>query len=211
MSEERVEIHCNNCNGERWHRPITATITKSGDDSDGYYPPTEWWREMTDVFACCGCDEITVRRRMEGSGYRDDVAYLPPRAFHQQPQWTIHLPFATRDLLRSVYTVMSGNGSRLACMGIRTLLDDLILERVGDCGTFKEKLERMVSGGHLTPDDRRVLDAVLELGHAATHRSYKPPIEQLRDALIIVEGLLHRFYIVPKTLGKVTKGVPPKT
>jgi len=46
-----------------------------------------------------------------------------------------------KQVLDEIYVALTGNGRRLALMGARTLVDMLMLQEVGDVGTFDAKLK----------------------------------------------------------------------
>lgn len=46
-----------------------------------------------------------------------------------------------------VYIALHSDSRRLAILGARTLLDMVALDKVGDCGTFEEKLNALSDKG----------------------------------------------------------------
>ena len=72
----------------------------------------------------------------------------------------------------------------------QTLVDLFIVRKIGDQGTFVEKLKKLEQAGFLSAKNRELLDAALNAGHAAAHRAYLPKREQLWTVMDIVENLL---------------------
>ncbi len=59
-------------------------------------------------------------------------------------------------------------------MGARTLLDMLMIQKVGDVGTFRKKLEELEKAGFVTRTNVNVLDTALDAGSATAHRGHAP-------------------------------------
>jgi len=75
-------------------------------------------------------------------------------------------------------------------MGARTLVDMAILDKVGDVGTFKQKLEALEADGFVSKRNREVLDAALDAGNATAHRGHRFDPESVNQVMDIVENLL---------------------
>jgi hypothetical protein len=212
-----AELECHKCKVETNHK-LVASHTKEGvDDEDGTtcqgpYP----WSTVLEVFQCQGCREFTIRRTENDirHGCPYDVQFYPPRKVDRKrtppPWWAVKLPDGMDALLAEVYVALETRSYRLAAMGLRTLLDDLMVDKVGDIGEYKVKVNKMVEGGYLSEVQRDVLNPTVDLGHAAIHRGHQPTGGQLDAALNIVEGMLHLFYVQSKAVGDLTAGVPPR-
>jgi hypothetical protein len=114
------------------------------------------------------------------------------------------------ELLEEVYTALHNNASRLALVGTRTLVDLLILERVGDVGTFKEKLKRLVEAGVLTGQGSDVLYAALDAGSAVAHRGLKPEPEVVTAVIEIIENVLQAAYHLGGVAKHLRLATPPR-
>jgi hypothetical protein len=73
----------------------------------------------------------------------------------------------------------------------------LMVEKVGDVGTFKEKLKKLVESGFLSASTQEVLDAALDAASAAAHRGHFPKATEVNAVMDIVENLLHAVYVLP--------------
>ena len=82
-------------------------------------------------------------------------------------------------------------------MGARTLVDMVILEKVGDVGTFKDKLKALEKAGYVSSQGREVLYAALDLGSAAAHRGHAPTETEVQSVMDIVENMLQAVYVFP--------------
>src|SRR3989442_1148256 len=78
---------------------------------------------------------------------------------------------------------------RLPMMGARTLVDMMILEKIGDVGGFKEKLGELEKEGFISSRSREMLYAALEVGNAAVHRGHAATKSKVQDVMDIVESM----------------------
>lgn len=211
-----VRLWCNHCMQQTWHEQI-ATHTRHLQEEVEYDDGTKRDYPLVtvitaDVFACRGCDEVTVRRT-EVCAERDDesVEFVPPRQPRRQPTWLWQgVPATVRRLLREVYAAIQSGSLQLAGMGTRALLDLLMDDTVGNPGTFTARVEGMVAAGHLSVKQKDGLPAALDFGHAAAHRGYRPKLWDLMAALDVVEFLLHSHYVQPRVADRLKKNVPPR-
>ena len=97
-------------------------------------------------------------------------------------------------VLRQVYVALNAGALELAAMGVRAIWERLMIEIVGDHGSFRANLVAYQSSGAITLPQREALETVLELGHAATHRGFTPTKADLATALDVTEGLLRPMY-----------------
>jgi len=93
-------------------------------------------------------------------------------------------------------------------------MDMLIVEKVGDAGTFKQKLKKLQDAGFVGAKNVEVLDAALDAGSAAAHRGHAPKPSDVNAVMDIVENLLHAVYVLPgmaQGLKKTTPSRPKRT
>jgi hypothetical protein len=57
-------------------------------------------------------------------------------------------------------------------MGIRSALENVMIDRVGDQRYFKINMDAFQKAGYLSVRQRGSLESILEAGHAATHRGW---------------------------------------
>ena len=195
-STERIErVHCNSCSGETNHIRL-ATNSNPGQDLDDQGDGISWVTTY-DMLQCRGCDEIRLRRTFYFSEWDDEeVTLYPPAVDRKMPRWANDLPDEQAELMREVYLALQAGSKRLATMGARALIDMVILEKVGDQGTFHSKLEALQSKGFIGAIQRGVLDAALDAGNAASHRGHKPQDDHLDTVIDIVESLLQSTALV---------------
>jgi hypothetical protein len=184
--------------------------TVTGEPCSEYGEP--WWHKTYTLFICCGCESITLRRQMVFSEWESDepeIEFYPPQVSRQLPKWRDELPPEIRELLSEIYTALHSNSRRLALMGVRTVIDLFVLDRIGDIGTFQQKLQALVDAGYLGSQQREILNVALEAGNAAAHRGYKPSSEVLSHTIDVVESLL-QSYPLEKMSNSVKGKIPSR-
>jgi hypothetical protein len=160
QSESPERIYCNKCRRKTLHRLLYTT---SGERTDEY-AADNWEPDGGDVpsciyfdmLGCCGCNTAVLRRvfhcndpemhrKLGGTGrvvgedeVYDDIRYFPPAIVRDPPSWRFKLPRKMRELLEEIYRSLDAENLRLPMMGARTLVDMMIVEKIGDVGTFKQ-------------------------------------------------------------------------
>ncbi|MCC5806192.1 MAG: hypothetical protein JJU00_07675, partial [Opitutales bacterium] len=69
-------------------------------------------------------------------------------------------------------------------------IDSEVSWKVGDVGTFKQKLSALQKAGLLSESSLELLSVALDVGNAASHRGYRPKWEHVQHVIDIVEHLL---------------------
>ena len=186
-------VHCNKCSNVTKHY-VLAAQKKEMDSSEYPYPYSVDWSDTYEILECCGCEEITFRRTIFCSEWEElEFTFFPPRVSRRAPSWIQSLEdYETKGLLAEIYTALHADNRRLAVMGARSVLDRFLVAKVGDCGSFKKKLEKLEDGGHVSDREREVLQAALEAGHAAAHRGHQASPEEVNMVMDIVESLLRK-------------------
>jgi len=93
-------------------------------------------------------------------------------------------------------------------MGARTLIDMLMVEKVGDVGTFDAKLKQLEGMGVISSRNREVLSAALDVGNAAIHRGHTPDPDDVNAVIDIVENLLQAVYVLPGMAQRLRTNTP---
>lgn len=202
-------LHCNDCRHETEHR-LLKTVQDSGETQDEHS-----WSTTYEMLQCCGCREVILRRTFEFSADPDGPAvhYFPPLVSRHSPSWQYNLPQDIAAILAEVYRSLDADNRSLPMMGARTLLDMLMVAKVGDVGTFKQKLDKLAAEGFIGTKQVEILDTALDAGGAAGHRGHIPSESEVNAVMDIVENLLHGVYVLPdiaKSLKKTTPRRPSK-
>jgi rubredoxin len=142
------------------------------------------------------------------------VTFWPPVAKRRKPDWTKEIGFADRllgSLFDDVYTALSNNLGVLAAIGMRTVFDRASeLLKIDPNKSFKQKLDALKAGGHITELEMQVLQALIDAGSAAVHRGWQPKPKELDSMMIILEAFLHRAFFLEEIGVELGKGVPQR-
>lgn len=95
-------------------------------------------------------------------------------------------------------------------MGARAVRDIMIVDKVKDVGTFKQKLDALVSQEIVTKWQREFLESALEAGNAASHRGHCPTFIEMNLLMNIVEGILTQIYALPEAGVKLKTKTPTR-
>ena len=95
-------------------------------------------------------------------------------------------------------------------MGARALIDMVMVDQVGDSGSFGQNLKQLHDGGFVSVRNREFLDAAFDAGSAAAHRGHTPDVYEVNAVMDIVENLLHSFYVLPRMAQNLKAITPPR-
>lgn len=199
----KIRIFCNKCLREMTHIILSSVQRKGCDEvSHEFYIS---WEDTYEVFECQECHNVTFRIRRwnseaQGSHDKKDYqdSYYPPIVSRPKPLWFDKLDEKFQEVLKEVYIALDANTRFLAAFGARTALDMLIVDKIGDIGTFKDKLKKLETDRYIDSTERELLDAITETGNAAAHRGYAPDEKLLESVIDILESLFDKFYIEPE-------------
>jgi hypothetical protein len=202
-------LHCNDCRRKTLHKLLKETNDDGSEPYDEQYHI--WWHITHQMFECCGCKSVVVRRSHEFSEWDyPDVRFFPPPVSRHKPEWFHKLPASLLSLLSEVYNSLDADTRALPLMGARAILDMVIVDKVGDVGTFADKLRKLESQGFVSQKNREILDAALDAGSAAAHRGYAPKITEVHAVMDIVENLLQAIYVLDKVAVEIKKSTPAR-
>ena len=226
---KQTQAPCSSCICRTTHN-ILYEISQDDDGS----------RETCAMLQCAGCHTISMGRfTRDFADGSVDAKYYPSPVSRKKPSWLRLFEMAEKDapkeaplselpwlqpfafgmaekhaplseLLNEIYQTVDGGQHRLAVMGIRALLEQVMIAKVGDLKSFKEKLDAFHSKGFISLIQRNALSEIVEVGHAATHRGFKPTDEELNLTLDIVETIFGTIYHHDQELKNLTKRVPSR-
>ena len=173
-----------------------------------------------EMLRCRGCTSIIFRHKYwdESSTTVDGVplvheVYYPPATSRYQPTWYLDLLIANDylyALLSEIYVAVNNDAKSLALMGIRALLEAIMLNAVGDSGSFSKNLKRFREEGFVSNVQESLIKKTLEAGHAAIHRKFEPRAAEVIACLDIAENLLESLIILPQAGEELSKRVPQR-
>jgi hypothetical protein len=203
------KLHCNDCRRITLHKLLKETHDQGSEAWDEEY--RTYWDIVHEMFECCGCKSVVVRRTHEFSEWEHpDVRYYPPPVSRHKPEWFDEIPGQLQLLLMEIYNSLGANTRALPLMGARALLDMVIVDKVGDVGSFADKLMKLESQGFINQKNREILDAALDAGSAAAHRGYAPKLADVHAVMDIVENLLQAMYVLDKVAVEIKKSTPAR-
>ncbi len=221
LDSKQTKAHCNVCGGIRDHKVLYSERTIWDDDDSDIHGA-----DTFDMIKCGGCRSIKLRLEQSCSEDQQDehgnlipsISYYPPAVFRQKPRWLIDLMLVVswndgniHDLLNEIYVALQNDQRALAAMGIRALLEKIMVEKSGDHGTFAVNLKEFENQGYVSRIQRERLETILEAGHAAMHRLYKPSKDDLITLVDIAESVVESIYIHGTKVEKLKNGIPPRT
>ena len=208
-----TKAHCNTCGGDRKHDVLHSESTRWDDENEGISGSDTY-----ETLKCCGCELIKLRHT---SWFSEDecstVHYFPPAIFRRRPEWFSDLLLQLKDdeefveeLLEEIYVAVQNNLPSLATMGVRSLLEKIMISKAGDNGTFKKNIVEFEKLGHVSKLQRERLETILEAGHAAIHRTYKPSVKEVITLLDITEHIVESVFLHEAKIEALKKKVPAR-
>jgi len=209
-SDNIERVHCNQCGNETKHTVVAMRNHQDSSPADDEYQVL--YTTYT-ALECRGCGHVCLRRVVFLSEWNDgdeEVTFFPPRVSRKEPRWLEQQPEPIQRLVREVYAALHADSRSLAMMGGRAILDTFIVARIGDVGSFRDKLNAMETKGHLSTRQVKVLDAALNAGHAAAHRGHVPSASELEAVMDIVENLL-QLDLLDAAANTLTTSIPARS
>lgn len=114
-------------------------------------------------------------------------------------------------LLDEIYVAMQNNLSSLAAMGIRALIEHIMIEKVGDNRSFEANLKKFREGGFISELQTSSLKQLIEAGHAAMHRGYTPTQDELSPLIDIIESIIESIYFNEHRAKRIEKNTPKRS
>lgn len=217
-----IKVHCNRCQGERNQAVLHSEKFSWEDKLDDGYPIRG--TDIYETLKCCGCDSIILRHTEWFSGNIDRKGnihpvyhFYPPAISRTEPPWLHELNTIldeekefTYDLMKEIYSSLHNNSRRLATMGIRALLEHIMITKAGDQGSFSKNVDALGAEGLISLSQEELLKTILEAGHATIHRAYSPTTEDLHTCMDIAESIVASIYIHPDKADKLKRKIPKR-
>ena len=140
-----------------------------------------------------------------GDSYIHKTDFYPPRLTRERPSWLKKIDPQLKKLLEEIYQALDCSLLCIASTGIRTVLDRMIVDKVGDVGSFENKVNTLEEKGIIDSEEKEMLLAVIDAGSASAHRGLNPTKEIITQMTDIMEKVLYRIYIEPKERASLLK------
>lgn len=215
---EPTKAHCNGCARETHHKVLNS-VTRRWDYLDDDGSPYAHEQCIYDTLQCCGCDEVRLRLTESGPYPTEPARYYPPATFRPKPSWLNDLILDSVDddalravvaLLNEVYKALQADMPRLAAMGVRAVLEAIMLDKIGDHGRFKDNVKAFEEAGYIGKLQKERIDQVLDAGSAAIHRRYLPTPDDVVAMLNLAEHLVESTYVHERQIRGIASRVPAR-
>ena len=192
---------------------------------------TEELSNIYELLQCAGCEDIRLRHTSEHLDVKGKlvptITYYPPATFRREPDWVSGIVFRVKygrghwivvkslpdfvsRLVEEIYTALHGECLSLAAMGVRALLERVMIDCIGDQGTFTRNLTAFQEQGYISSRQKNVLEATLEVGHASIHRGFTPTPDDIIHVLDITENIIEMIYVSSEQAAHIKKRIPPR-
>jgi hypothetical protein len=206
MAEQIRNAPCILCTRVTAHKVLAVQDRSEEGISDHYY-----------FLACAGCGAVSMANIWDPGYDGLEARYYPSPISRKPPDWVWKLRFLfgnderpLGELLHEIYEAVQGKQHRLALMGIRAFFEQLMIAKVGDQGTFGANLNKFLEEGFIAKIQLTAIKHILESGHAAIHRGYKPVEHDLNTALDILEAITETIFFHEREAKQVAARVPPR-
>jgi hypothetical protein len=155
-----ISSYCNKCGQETNHKVLSSEETK----------PKGSFEYRWEIIKCCGCGEVSFRRTQTGRYSKPRITYYPPRIARRVPDWLAvewaisekeFVPIVIHQLLNEIYTALYNNSKSLVAMGVRAVLEAIMIDKIGDQGNFKYNLDEFQKAHYISLRQRTVLDTIM--------------------------------------------------
>lgn len=217
MSGEQIRAHCNQC-GRNTNHHVLYTV------NDDEFEENWWSSSQYRLIRCAGCDGVHLRNDYQFSEDSDaegnainHTSYFPPSVSRRKPAWMSEFPTVIwmhesdiGQILNEVYVSIQNSSYRLAAMGIRAALEMVMIENIDrDTNTFSGNIAKFFERGFVSVHQQPLFrNALIEAGHAAMHRGYKPTERDLSALLDMTEALIAAIYVHPARAQAVSQTIP---
>ncbi|MAE50856.1 MAG: hypothetical protein CMH27_03515 [Micavibrio sp.] len=127
------------------------------------------------------------------------------------PAWFDRLGDTEKALVIEIDQALSNDMHALPVIGVRALLENIMIPIVEDRGSLENKLDRFIEAGYITKEQKAVLSPVYHAGSAVMHRSYVPSPQATKVCIEVIKHLLHGIYILKPEVDKLQDEVPART
>jgi hypothetical protein len=213
-SDNVSKIYCYKCN-QKTRQKLLFNKTEA-DVQEVFFESlkgeSRWVIEQREwsIFQCLGCEFLNLEVVTSHAGIdKKWIKHFPGKADRQVPTWIFSLDKKYIYLLSEIYATFNAKSYTLCLMGARTVIDMFIIDKIGDVGTFKDKMHKLEEQKFISVVERECLDATIDAGNASAHRGYMPSEEVLHSIIDIIEHLM-KTLILPTKKDKIKNSTPTR-
>jgi len=201
-------LFCNNCLFLTSHDCLYCLTDSEPVMSRGQR--VDDWLHYWEVYKCRGCGSVSFRYYLSLGGDPDIATeeYYPPRIARKTPAWADDMPGEIQSYLTQVYAALHANSRWLVSCGVRSIVDSVIRDKVGDQNSFKDGIAELVGEGFIGKKEGDHLAVAIDAGSASIHRGYTPSEKETNKVMDIVEHLLQATYSLDAA-AKIVKAHTP--
>ena len=173
--------------------------------------------DQYEMLKCCGCNAVKLRVISKHLGNDEPVTTSYPAAIARRaPEWAmasvavLNIPSSVYFLMYEVYAAVQNDLLCLAAMGIRATLENVMRTKVGDHRSFKVLVDEFQKAGYLSTRQAATLNSIVEAGHAAVHRAWKPTADDIATLLDITESVIETAYLHEKRTRDLESKIPKR-
>lgn len=155
-------------------------------------------------------NQVASLESIDPSGVQNRSIFFKNNTSSGKPDWYSFLGDTQKALILEIDSALSNKLEALPTIGLRTLLETIMVEKIGDIGSFANKVKRFTEEGYVTPKMSEALSHVLDAGNASAHRAYFPSSEDLMTCVELVKHLMHGIYILRPSVKKVADNTPKR-
>ncbi len=172
-----------------------------------------------ELLQCMGCNDVKLELSDWFSEITDEHGnpkinrtVYPPTISRVKPKWLDYLDseWHITKLIEECYAATYNNAPTLAAMGIRAIIEAVMIDKVTDQGSFVKNLQEFFSQGFISKIQKDSLESALEIGHATIHRGHIASEAELETAFDITEGLLNDLYVSPSKAKALRTNLPKR-
>jgi hypothetical protein len=207
-----IRIPCAQCGRETVHDVLAGDCDNKNGHDVGRQDNDWVMTTLRLVCMCQGCGHKCFANYEDHFSEGESVRVYPPVPIRHVPAWysiaLLNTSWDVLGLLSEIYASLQAGALRLTAAGIRMAFEQIFIEAVGDHGGFAQNLTEFQCQGYLSARQRETINQVIEVGHAAVHRSHLPSKEDVCVMLDILEHTLQSLYVNPETAGRLCP--PPR-
>lgn len=214
--DDITRAHCNRCG----HSTNHDVLAVDREEYDAWTSDVEYTTcyDLYEMVKCRGCGAVAIRATVRHIEDREPrIVYYPPAIARRAPKWvtgsfdSLHIPIIVFELMNEVYAAVQNNLLRLAAMGIRAVLENVMRAKIGEQRTFKAFVDEFQKAGYLSMREVASLDSILEAGHAVIHRGWEPSEDDIATLLDITEAVIEKAYLHEARAQALDKRVPRRS